>query len=65
MLAEQDNFAAFSGKGRSKQRELAAALSFQFSGLPAGDYELETRFTDETGGKEAAFTLPFTIADPN
>ncbi|WP_422039980.1 hypothetical protein [Roseibium sp.] len=65
VLAEQENFAAFSGEGRSKQRELAAALSFQFSGLPAGEYELETRFKDRADGKEAGFTLPFTIADPN
>lgn len=65
VLAEEDKFAVFSGRGRSKQRELAAALSFQFTGLPAGDYELETRFTDEIGGKEAGFTLPFTIAEPN
>ncbi|MBG6146213.1 hypothetical protein IWQ51_004362 [Labrenzia sp. EL_142] len=64
VLAEQDNFAVFSGEGRSKQRELAAALSFQFSGLPAGDYQLETRFSDDEGGKVAGFTLPFTIADP-
>ncbi|MEO0978069.1 MAG: hypothetical protein AAFY05_15545 [Pseudomonadota bacterium] len=65
VLAEQENFAEFSGQGRSKQRELAAALSFQFSGLPAGAYELETRFTDRADGKEAGFTLPFTIAEPN
>jgi len=65
VLAEQENFAEFSGQGRSKQRELAAALSFQFSGLPAGQYELETRFKDQADGKEAGFTLPFTIAEPN
>jgi len=65
VLAEQDNFAVFAGKGRSKQRELAAALSFQFSGLPAGDYELETLFTDGASGKEAGFTLPFRITAPN
>ncbi|WP_434053338.1 MAG: hypothetical protein RDA78_00045 [Roseibium sp.] len=65
VLAEQENFAEFSGEGRSKQRELAAALSFQFSGLPAGDYELETRFKDQADGKEAGFTLSFSIAEPN
>lgn len=65
VLAEQENFAEFSGQGRSKQRELAAALSFQFSGLPAGAYQLETRFKDQADGKEAGFTLPFTIAEHN
>ena len=65
VLAEQENFAEFAGQGRSKQRELAAALSFQFSGLPAGAYQLETRFKDQADGKEAGFTLPFSIAEPN
>ena len=65
VLAEQDNFASFSGSGRSKQRELSAALTFQFSGLPAGSYLLQTRFTDEAGGSQAGFTLPFTMSGGN
>ncbi|MES0809674.1 hypothetical protein ABLO27_09350 [Roseibium sp. SCPC15] len=65
VLAEQDNFAVFSGNGRSKQRELAAALTFQFSGLPAGQYQLETNFTDEVKETQAGFTLPFEIAEAN
>ncbi|WJS02123.1 hypothetical protein [Roseibium aggregatum] len=65
VLAEQENFATFSGSGRSKQRELSAALTFQFSGLPAGDYQLETSFTDEIGGKTSAFTLPFSVSGAN
>ncbi|MHA7774292.1 hypothetical protein [Roseibium sp. M-1] len=65
VLAEQDNFATFSGNGRAKQRELSAALTFQFSGLPSGSYTLETRFADENGGSQAAFTLPFTVSGTN
>lgn len=65
VLAEQDNFAVFTGSGRSKQRELGANLSFQFSGLPAGDYKLETGFRDEIGGKQSGFTLPFTVRATN
>ncbi|TYC67716.1 hypothetical protein FMN63_16840 [Stappia sp. BW2] len=65
VLAEQENFATFSGSGRSKQRELSAALTFQFSGLPAGDYQLETRFTDEIGGATSAVTLPFSVSASN
>ncbi|MEE4010960.1 hypothetical protein V1T76_02795 [Roseibium sp. FZY0029] len=65
VLAEQENFATFSGSGRSRQRELSAALTFQFSGLPAGDYQLETSFTDEIGGATSAFTLPFTVSAAN
>ena len=65
VLAEQDNFATFSGSGRSKQRELSAALTFQFSGLPAGDYQIETRFQDEIGGNQSSFTLPFSVTGTN
>lgn len=61
VLAEQDNFAEFSGSGRSKERELSATLSFRFSGLPAGDYRIETTFTDEVGEQSASFTLPFAV----
>ncbi|WP_460083599.1 hypothetical protein [Roseibium sp. LAB1] len=61
VLAEQENFATFAGSGRSKQRELSAALTFQFSGLPAGDYQLETSFSDKVGGETSAFTLPFSV----
>ena len=65
VLAEQDHFATFSGNGRSKQRELAAALSFQFSGLRAGEYLLEANFTDEVNNNQAGFTLPFEISETN
>lgn len=65
VLTQQDGFAVFAGKGRSRQRELAASLSFQFSGLREGTYQLETRFSDEVNGKTATFTLPFTITAPN
>jgi len=62
VLAEQENFATFSGSGRSKKRELSASLNFQFSGLPAGSYRLEANFTDTVGGKQSGFTLPFTVS---
>lgn len=65
VLAEQENFATFAGSGRSKKRELSAALTFQFSGLPVGEYKLETRFEDEIGGNQSSFTLPFSVTGTN
>jgi len=65
VLVEQENFATFSGSGRSRKRELSATLTFQFSGLPAGDYQLEARFLDEIGGSQSAFTLPFSVTGTN
>lgn len=61
VLASQDGFARFDGEARSRKRELPTSLSFQFGGLPAGDYTLETTLADEIGGKSATFSLPFSI----
>ena len=65
VLAAQENFAQFEDTGRSKQHELSAALTFQFSGLPAGSYQLEAVFQDEVGNQSASFTLPFTATAQN
>ena len=62
VLAEQEDFATFSGSGRSEKRELAASLNFRFSGLPAGEYKLETSFTDKVDGDQSGFVLPFTVS---
>jgi|GEM_PF-1513425 len=65
VLSEQDDFARFAGTGRSKQRQLSASLSFQFDGLPAGDYQLQATFADKIAGQAASFTLPFSVAGTN
>ena len=62
VLAEQQEFASFSGSGRTKQRELSAALTFQFGGLPAGDYILEASFADAVSNRNATLSLPFSVA---
>lgn len=65
VLTEQSEFANFAGMGRSKQRDVSASMAFEFSGLPAGDYEIETTFEDKTNGALSSFTLPFSIATEN
>lgn len=65
VLSEQDGFAAFTSTGRAKQRQLSAALTFQFDGLPAGEYQLQTIFSDTIGGNTASFTLPFAVTATN
>ncbi len=61
VLAAGEDIASFSGVARSPKRELPASLTFQFGGLPAGEYTLETTFTDGVGGKSGTFSLPFNI----
>ncbi|WP_420338722.1 hypothetical protein [Roseibium sp.] len=65
VLSEQSDFAEFTGTTRSKQRQLSASLSFQFDGLPEGDYALEATFADQIGNQTAGFKLPFTIKAAN
>ncbi|WP_417685533.1 hypothetical protein [Roseibium sp.] len=63
VLVEQQGFAKFSGKSRSKRRELGASLSFAFEGLPAGSYVLTADFNDKIGGKGASLSLPLTVVN--
>jgi len=61
VLAQQDGFARFAGVTPSRKRELPTSLSFQFEGLPAGDYVLEALYTDKISNKSGTVTLPFTM----
>lgn len=61
VLAEGNDFAQFSGTAHSMKRELPASLSFNFGGLPIGNYKLEVMFKDEVGGKSGTISLPFSI----
>lgn len=62
ILASQDGFATMGDAGRSKQREFQASLTFQFEGLPAGDYVLSLTLKDRSTGKSGTAELPFAIA---
>ncbi|MEP0409156.1 MAG: hypothetical protein ABJH93_18500 [Roseibium sp.] len=61
VLAEQDGFARFAGETPNRKRELPTSLSFQFEGLPAGDYVLEALYTDKISDKAGTIALPFTM----
>ncbi|NVK35302.1 MAG: hypothetical protein HWE23_12525 [Rhodobacteraceae bacterium] len=61
VLSEEDEFSVLEGTSRNKTRQVWSALSFQFEGLPAGDYVLETLMDDEIGEYRATATLPFSV----
>ncbi|MBO0345846.1 hypothetical protein J0X15_11500 [Roseibium sp. CAU 1637] len=61
VLAEEAQFAAFTGTTRSRKRELSTQLSFGFEGLPAGSYTLAIDLSDVVSGQTATFSLPFSV----
>jgi len=61
VLASQDGFATIGDAGRSKQREFQASLTFQFEGLPDGDYLLSLTLNDASTGKAGTADLPFQV----
>jgi hypothetical protein len=61
ILAEQSGFARFSGETEHRKRELPTSLSFQFEGLPAGNYVLETTYGDKVSNKAGTVALPLVI----
>jgi hypothetical protein len=36
-------------------------FTYTLRGLPAGNYQIETRIRDEVSGKTGSFSLPFTV----
>lgn len=62
VLSEQTGFTTVSGTSRTAQRELSTTLTFQFDGLPAGSYVLETIYQDLVASKTGTVSLPFVVA---
>jgi hypothetical protein len=46
---------------RVKNRELAALLTYSFSGIPVGEYIVDTIMRDRVSGKSETFSLPFIV----
>jgi hypothetical protein len=59
--AKQD-FGRFTLRSRVKNREFMAKLSYDFTGIEPGEYEVFTTLRDATTGKSGTFSLPFTVA---
>ncbi len=62
-VASQENFGSLTLRSRFPNKEFMAKVTYDFSGLPAGDYQVTTTARDKASGKSAEFTLPFTLAD--
>ena len=63
VVAEQKNFASLTLRSRVPNKEFMAKVTYDFSGLPAGDYEVTTAAKDKNSDKSGAFTLKFTLTE--
>jgi hypothetical protein len=60
-VANQANFGALTLKSRVQNREFYAKVTYDFSGLQPGDYDVITTMRDKATEKTTNFTLPFTL----
>jgi hypothetical protein len=63
ILGKTDDLGTFGWQGRTKSREVHAAVSVGLPSLSPGDYQLLLTLNDPTSGKSATTTLPFTVAE--
>lgn len=63
VVAEQKGFGNLSLRTRFPNKEFMAKVTYDFSGLPAGDYEVTTTAHDQATSKSGSFTLPFKLVD--
>ncbi len=60
-LHHQDDFGRFPVASRARNREFFLNLTFTLSGIPTGEYIVETVLRDTVSGKKGSCALPFTI----
>ena len=61
ILAERTDFQKLQLASRVRNREFMARVTYTFTGIPAGDYVLDTTLRDNVTGKKGTYTLSFVI----
>jgi hypothetical protein len=61
VLYEQKDFRKLEVSSRVRNREFMATFTYTLSGIPAGEYTIETTLRDAVTGKSGSVTLPFII----
>ena len=62
-VAAQKDFGVLKLSSRFPNKEFMAKVTYDFSGLPPGEYAVTTVAHDKPSGKSAEFTLPFTLTE--
>jgi hypothetical protein len=60
-LFEQYEFQKLEFASRVRNREFMVNFTYTLSGIPKGEYVVETTLRDQVSGKKGSFSLPFTI----
>jgi hypothetical protein len=60
-LFQQNDFQKLELASRVRNREFMVNFTYTLSGIPKGEYLLETTLRDQVSGKKGSFSLPFTI----
>ncbi len=60
-LAKQESFSNWKIRSLYPNKEFMGKLTFSFTGIPVGDYELSTTVHDKNSEKSASFSLKFKI----
>jgi Putative bacterial sensory transduction regulator len=61
VLLRKEDFQGLRIGSRVKNREFMAHIGYTFTGIPVGEYVVETTMRDKVSGKTGAFALPFTV----
>jgi hypothetical protein len=60
-LFHQENFQKLQLASRHRNREFMVNITYKLTGIPKGEYLVETTLRDEVTGKKGVASLPFTI----
>jgi len=60
-LARKNDFQQLKVASRVRNREFMTHFTYTFTGLPPGEYLVETTLRDKASGKSGTFALPFVL----
>ena len=60
-LAKQENFSSWTLRSRVANREFMGKVTYNFTGIEPGEYEVITTVRDQNSPKSGHFTMPFKI----
>ena len=61
LIGGREGFATPRLRSRVQNREFFIKVVYDFSKVPAGEYEVKTTVNDKTSGKSGSFILPFSL----
>ena len=60
-LAKQENFSAWALRSRVANKEFMGKVTYNFTGIEPGEYEVVTTVRDQNSSKTGFFSMPFKI----